>query len=75
MLDCAEPVFRLPYHPYDAELRAKGKAPIEAIGVEHTPGSELLNLKDEDFLTSRSGEGTEMKSWGLASGVCEGCVL
>ena len=51
MLDCAEPVFRLPYHPYDAELRAKGKALIEAIGVEHTPGSELLNLKDEDFLT------------------------
>ena len=51
MLDCAEPVFRLPYFPYDAALRAKGKALIEAIGVEHTPGAKLLDLKDSDFIT------------------------
>jgi 4-hydroxy-tetrahydrodipicolinate synthase len=51
MLDCAEPVFRLPYFPYDKALRAKGKALIEAIGVEHTPGAKLLDLKDSDFIT------------------------
>ena len=51
MLDCAEPVFRLPYFPYDAALRAKGAALIEAIGVEHTPGAKLLDLKDTDFIT------------------------
>lgn len=49
MLDCAEPVFRLPYHPYSAELRAKGAKIIEEIGLEHTPGSKLLDLKDGDF--------------------------
>ena len=51
MLDCAEPVFRLPYFPYDAALRAKGASLIEAIGVEHTPGAKLLDLKDTDFIT------------------------
>merc|ERR1712216_629946 len=51
MLDCAEPVFRLPYFPYDAALRAKGASLIEAIGVEHTPGTTLLDLKDADFIT------------------------
>ena len=51
MLDCAEPVFRLPYFPYDAALRAKGAALIEAIGVEHTPGTKVLDLKDADFIT------------------------
>lgn len=51
MLDCAEPVFRLPYHPYSAALRAEGAKLIEEIGLEHTPGSKLLDLKDGDFST------------------------
>ena len=49
MLDCAEPVFRLPYHPYDEALREKGAAIVKAIGLEHTPGNKVLNLKDDDF--------------------------
>ena len=51
MLDIAEPVFRLPYHPYDRALRAEGAKLVKEIGLEHTPGSKLLNLKDSDFLT------------------------
>jgi 4-hydroxy-tetrahydrodipicolinate synthase len=51
MLDCCEPVFRLPYHPYGLDLRTKGAALIKAIGVEHTPGSKVLELKDTDFIT------------------------
>ena len=44
MLDCAELVLSAsPITPTIAELRAKGKAPVEAIVREHTPGSELLN--------------------------------
>ena len=46
-----EPVFRLPYYPYSAELRAKGAELVKEIGLEHTPGSKLLELKDGDFST------------------------
>jgi len=49
MLDCAEPVFRLPYVPYSAALREEGKALITALGLEHTSGTKLLDLKDADF--------------------------
>ncbi|EEH59937.1 dihydrodipicolinate synthase chloroplast precursor [Micromonas pusilla CCMP1545] len=51
MLDCAEPVFRLPYIQYDEELRAQGAALIRGIGLEHTPGSKLLDLRNSDFTT------------------------
>jgi len=35
MLGCAEPVFRLPYAPYDENTRREGKKIIESIGTEH----------------------------------------
>ena len=51
MLDCCEPVFRLPYFPYDEALRKQGAELITKIGLEHTPGKKLLKLKDRDFIT------------------------
>ena len=51
MRDRVEPVFRLPYIQYDEELRAQGAALIKEIGLEHTPGSKLLDLRNSDFTT------------------------
>ena len=50
MLDCAEPVFRLPYVPLDASLRTRGADIITEIGLRHTPGDKILHLTDADFI-------------------------
>ena len=50
-LGLCQPVFRLPYVQYDEEMRAKGKALIEAIGLENVPGNKGCELMaDGDFL-------------------------
>ena len=50
-LGLCQPVFRLPYVQYDAEMRAKGKALVEAIGLENVPGNKGCELMaDGDFL-------------------------
>ena len=50
MLDCANPVFRLPYYPYDAELRAEGAKLLKEIGLENCAKNTLKEIKDEDFI-------------------------
>ena len=50
MLDCAEPVFRLPYVPLDASLRTRGADIRTEIGLRHTPGDKILHLTDADFI-------------------------
>jgi len=50
MLDCAEPVFRLPYVPFDANLRARGAELITEIGLVHTPGDKILDIADDEFI-------------------------
>lgn len=49
MLGCIEPVFRLPYVPYDSDLRAEGAALIQALGLEHTPGQAIRHIADDQF--------------------------
>ena len=49
MLGCIEPVFRLPYVPYDSDLRAEGAALIQALGLEHTPGQAICDIADDQF--------------------------
>ena len=54
MLGNCEPVWRLPYVERVKELRAEGKAIIEAIGTEHFPflgeSKSVQVLEDGDFL-------------------------
>ena len=54
MLGVSKPVFRLPYVPYAAGLRAEGAAHIAAIGREHFIGSDpVRDVRDEDFILLR----------------------
>lgn len=54
MLGVSKPVFRLPYVPYAAPLRAQGAAHIAAVGREHFIGSgPVLDVRDEDFILLR----------------------
>lgn len=54
MTGSARPVFRLPYVPYDEELRAAGAALVREIGLDHVAGGKLLDLADADFHTLSS---------------------
>eukprot|EP01044_Picomonas_judraskeda_P013388 COSAG03_NODE_2019_length_3208_cov_212.097459_2_plen_323_part_00 len=50
-LGICQPVFRLPYVQYDADMRQKGKELIEAIGLEHVPGNKGCKvMADDDFI-------------------------
>jgi 4-hydroxy-tetrahydrodipicolinate synthase len=54
MLGVSKPVFRLPYVPYAAPLRAQGAAHIAAVGREHFIGSDpVRDVRDEDFILLR----------------------
>ena len=56
MLGCAEPVFRLPYAPYDEKTRQEGKKIMEAVGAEHlvrAAGDKtavVRDVADEEFI-------------------------
>ena len=53
MLGCAEPVFRLPYAPYDEKTRQEGKKIMETVGLEHfvTSGDAVIrDVRDEEFI-------------------------
>lgn len=56
MLGCAEPVFRLPYAPYDEKTRQEGKKIMEAVGAEHlvrAAGEKTAGVRDvadEEFI-------------------------
>lgn len=51
MLGCVHPVFRLPYVPYDVQLRERGVEIMHELGLEYAAGKALTQLKDEDFIT------------------------
>jgi len=54
MLGVAKPVFRLPYVPYDAELRARGADLLRAVGLDAVAGDGVLHsLDDTDFTILR----------------------
>jgi 4-hydroxy-tetrahydrodipicolinate synthase len=54
MLGVAKPVFRLPYVPYTAELRARGADHLRAIGLDAVVGDGVLDvLDDADFTILR----------------------
>ena len=56
MLGCAEPVFRLPYAPYDEKTRQEGKKIMEAVGAEHLVSAAgektagVRDVADEEFI-------------------------
>ena len=53
MLGCAEPVFRLPYAPYDEKTRQEGKKIMETVGAEHfvTAGDAVIrDVRDDEFI-------------------------
>jgi 4-hydroxy-tetrahydrodipicolinate synthase len=54
MLGVAKPVFRLPYVPYAADLRAQGAEHMRAVGLDRVVGTgSLRDLRDEDFTILR----------------------
>ena len=56
MLGCAEPVFRLPYAPYDENTRREGKKIIESIGTEHFVSGGFGPGSSSSSSSSSSGE-------------------
>ena len=49
-LGLARPVFRLPYLPYDIELRREFVKIVDTIGLQHFCGAESVRvLEDSDF--------------------------
>lgn len=55
MLGCAEPVFRLPYAPYDEKTRQEGKKIMETVGAEHFVaagdfGALVRDVRDDEFI-------------------------
>jgi len=54
MLGCAEPVFRLPYAPYDEKTRQEGKKIMETVGAEHFvdagDGALIRDVRDDEFI-------------------------
>ena len=54
MLGCAEPVFRLPYAPYDEKTRQEGKKIMETVGLEHFvdagDGARIRDVRDDEFI-------------------------
>ena len=54
MLGCAEPVFRLPYAPYDEKTRQEGKKIMETVGLEHLvdagDGARIRDVRDDEFI-------------------------
>jgi 4-hydroxy-tetrahydrodipicolinate synthase len=54
MLGVAQPVFRLPYVPYAAALRAQGAEHLRAVGLDAVAGDGAIrDLSDADFTILR----------------------
>jgi len=51
MTGACQPVFRLPYCPYDREMREQGVELLRTIGVEHVLGSGEVKELDDDAFT------------------------
>jgi 4-hydroxy-tetrahydrodipicolinate synthase len=51
LLGSSEPVFRLPYVPYDSETRAEGSKLLQQIGLDKCSGAgKIKKLSDDDFI-------------------------